>query len=195
MIALRDFYGMNGAGGAALSSPAAQAAIAARAIMGGVSRCVSIQVANGLDTHYEDDWTQDQGPRQEEGFAAVSRLVEDLERTEYPGGTGESWLDRTTILGFSEFCRTAMLNERGGRDHSLTNACFLLGAGVKGGQAIGASSNVGMNPAAIDLSTGLPDPGGEVPRPEHVLQTFFEDVGIGDAADLRVRGLDAIRRA
>lgn len=186
MEALRDHYGITRVDG----SPEVQAALAARAITGGVSRCVSIQVAAGLDTHF-DEWSRDQGPIQARGFAAVARLIEDLASREY-GRTGESWLDRTVIVGFSEFSRTALLNDRGGRDHSLTNACFLVGGAIRGGRVIGASSDVGMQPTPLDPETGAPDPGGEVLRPEHILQTLYAEVGIGDAPDLRVRPVPAI---
>ena len=53
----------------------------------------------------------------------------------------------TTIVGFSEFSRTALLNSRGGRDHALTNACFLAGAGVKKGFSYGESDEVGFKAA------------------------------------------------
>ena len=189
MAALRDHYGITG--NATVGTPEVQAAFAARAITGGVSRCVSIRVASALDTHY-NNWATDQGPEQERGFNAVARLVDDLAARPYPGGTGESWLDHTTILGFSEFSRTALLNPNDGRDHSLTNACFLLGAGVKGGTIAGSSSDVALTPRAIDLETGLADPDGSVPRPEHVLQGLLARSGIGEEADLRVPPLTAI---
>lgn len=192
LAGIRDHYGIAG-GTAGLTSPEAQAAMAAQAIKGGVSRCVSIQVAGGLDTHFQE-WTTDQGPRQERGFNAVARLIEDLSSSPYRD-TGESWLDRTVILGFSEFSRTAMLNERTGRDHSLTNSCFLAGAGIKGGTVIGASSDFGMEPGAINMQTGLPALGGVTPKPEHVLQTLLHNAGYtDDSADLRVDPIAALRR-
>ncbi|MEQ9501331.1 MAG: DUF1501 domain-containing protein [Deltaproteobacteria bacterium] len=191
MAAIRDHYAI-GAGNAGLQSPEAQAAMAAQAIKGGVSRVVSMQVANGLDTHF-DEWASDQGPNQQRGFDAVARLIEDLESSQYKD-TSESWLDHTVIVGFSEFSRTAMLNERGGRDHSLTNASFVAGAGIKGGTVVGQSSDVGLEPLAIDLTTGRPDPGGDVPRPEHIIQTLMHNAGItSDEADLRVGPIDAMR--
>ena len=191
MAEIRDHFNIPG-GSAGLSSPEAQAAMAAQAIKGGVSRVVSIRVTNSLDTHFSE-WATDQGPRQAQGFNAIARLIEDLEASEYKG-TGDTWLDHTVIVGFSEFSRTAMLNERGGRDHSLTNACFVAGAGIKGGTVVGKSSDIGMEPLAVNLQTGQPDPGGEVPRPEHVIQTLMHNVGLTtDEADLRVGPIDAIR--
>ncbi len=190
MEAIRAQYNIPG-GSAGLQSPEAQAAMAAQAIKGGVSRCVSIQATSGLDTHYQE-WAIDQGPRQMRGFDAIARLVDDLASSPYPGG--DSWLDHTVIVGFSEFSRTALLNQRGGRDHSLTNSCFVIGSGIKAG-TYGASSDVGMSPLAIDPATGRPDPGGETIRPEYVIMTLLANAGVeGDPADLRVPPYAAIQR-
>ena len=191
MEKLRDHYGIAANGAAALQSPEAQAAMAATALTAGISRVVSFTGASGLDTHF-DDWQTDQGPRQERGFNSVARLVEDLEAKEYKN-TGSSWMDHTVIVGFSEFSRTAMLNSRGGRDHSLTNACFVMGAGIKGDIAVGKSTDIGLNPGKADLATGLPSPLGEIIKPEHVLRTLLHDAGqTEDVADLRVEPLTAI---
>lgn len=190
MAEIRDHYGIAANGESALQTPEAQAAMAAQAIKSGISRCVSIQITSGLDTHREE-WATVQGPGQETGFNLVARLIEDLSATPY-GDTGASYLDHTTIMGFSEFSRTALLNQDGGRDHSLTNACFVLGAGIKGGTVVGASSDLGLAPQPVNLETGLVDPGGEIIRPEHVLQTLFRHAGLGDEPDMRVEGIQAI---
>ncbi len=181
MVRIRDHYEFNPN---QTNTPEVQAAIAVQAITTGISRCVSVNISQNLDTHF-DDWATDQGPRQAQGFRAISKMVEDLKRTQHPV-SGESWFSHTTIVGFSEFSRTSLLNTRGGRDHALTNACFLLGGNVQGGQVIGASSDVGMQPTTTNLTTGLNDPEGEVIRPEHVLQTLYDEVGIGMEPDLRV---------
>lgn len=192
MIALRDHYAI-AAGSAALSTPEAHAAMAAQAIMGGVSRCVSVEIARGLDTH-DDAWEDEQGPTQERGFNAVARLIEDLAGREFDN-TGSSWLDHTTIVGFSEFSRTSRLNVRGGRDHSLTNAAFVAGGGIAGGRVIGQSSDIGMEPQPVNLATGELDPDGEVPKPEHVIQSLFDEVGISaEGPDLRVSAIGALLR-
>lgn len=202
MSAIRDHFGIAETGNAALQTPEAQAAAAVQAITAGISRVVSIRVANGLDTHF-DEWTTDQGPIQERGFNAVARMVEALD-VDYPGMPGKTWLDFTTIIGFSEFSRTAMLNVNTGRDHSLTNACFLIGGNVKGGQVVGASTNIGLGPGRTNLTTGQPDPLGEVVKPEHILQGLMYDAGLleggklpaadggSDVADLRVSPLLAV---
>lgn len=195
MEALRTHYQITSAN-QAQSSSLAQAALASQAIKGGVSRVVSIQVARGLDTHY-DEWADDQGPTQMGGFNAVARLIEDLSEADY-GTTGTKWIDHTTIIGFSEFCRGSMINANNGRDHSLTNACFLAGAGIQGGQVIGRSSDIGMTPTPTNLATGVWDPdGGTIIKPEHIIQALLYDVGVytspdDDPADLRVAPLKAL---
>ena len=187
---LRSSYGITTVN----DSVEVRGALAVQAITSGMSRCVSVQVAGGLDTHFEN-WETDQGLNQERGFKVVARMVDDLARREYKG-TGRSWLDHTVLVGFSEFSRTPMLNDAGGRDHALTNACFLLGGRVRGGAVIGSSSDVGMQPMAVDLATGaaLRDPAaGQVVRPEHVLQTLYHEVGIPESrADLRVPPIAAL---
>ena len=187
---LRSLYGINNT----RDSVELRGALAVQAICSGMSRCVSVAVAGGLDTHF-DNWETDQGANQERGFNIVARMVDDLAAREYKN-TGRSWLDHTTIVGFSEFSRTPLLNANGGRDHSLTNACFLLGGGVRGGQVIGSSSDIGMQPMATNLHTGRavnqPE-AGEVILPEHVLQTLFHEVGIPEErADLRVNPIRAL---
>ncbi|MFT7625310.1 MAG: hypothetical protein ACI9WU_004501 [Myxococcota bacterium] len=190
MAAVRDHYGFSGS---QLSSGAARAAMAARAVINGVSRVVSVNVAGGLDTHF-DNWTRDQGPRQMAGFNAIARMMEDLAAHQY-FETGDSWLDHTNIVAFSEFSRTALINERGGRDHWLNNACLVAGADIQGGKAVGQSSDVGMQPMPFDPETGLADEGGVVLKPEHVMQTFFHSLGVtNDPADLRVGPISALMK-
>ena len=181
MIELRDRFGFRRQD---TNTPEVQGALAIQAITKGISRCASIRVTTGLDTHF-DDWESDQGPRQQRGFEVIAQMMDALDNLEYKG-SGSSWLDHTTIVGFSEFSRTPLLNVRGGRDHSLTNACFLAGGGIRGNQVIGASSDLALQPTTTNLRTGRPDPNGEVIRPEHILQTLYDEVGIGETPDLRV---------
>lgn len=189
MAELRALYGVNPN---SLATAQAQALMAVTALTAGLSRSVSIQVASGLDTHF-NDWATSQGPSQMAGFDLIATLIEDLESRPY-GDTGDSWLDHVTIVGFSEFSRTAMLNDNEGRDHSITNACLLAGAGIKGGTVVGASSDIGLYPTKMDMATGLPSQGGEIIKPEHVMRTLFYDLGFpegadGDISDMRVEPL------
>lgn len=172
MESLRDLYGIDRDD---LDSSAAQAAAAVTAITAGISRCVSIVVADDLDSH-GPEWASAHAPRIEGGFNLMASILADLEAREHPDGG--SWLDRTTVIGFSEFGRSPLLNSSGGRDHYLHNAAVLAGGGIRGGQVIGASSDVGMAPTPTNLQTGLPSPGGETIRPEHLFRAILTDLGV-----------------
>ncbi|WP_425617107.1 DUF1501 domain-containing protein [Anatilimnocola sp. NA78] len=57
-------------------------------------------------------------------------------------------LDTTLVIAMGEFGRTPKLNTRGGRDHwPRVFSAVLAGAGIRGGQVIGASDRVGESPA------------------------------------------------
>ncbi|MFO0708206.1 MAG: DUF1501 domain-containing protein [Sandaracinus sp.] len=173
------------------TSSMTQAAITATALTRGISRVVSFEAARNLDTHFTD-WRTDHGNRQMQGWDAIARLIGYLEATPYTSGEG-TWLDHTTILCFSEFMRTPLINERGGRDHWLTNSCLLAGGGIVPG-VLGASSDLGMAPTPMDLATGMrDDTRGEVVLPEHVLRTLMVQAGIeDDVADLRVQPIQRL---
>jgi hypothetical protein len=179
-----------------LRSPAAKAALASLAITSGLSRVVSVRLVGNLDTHYgygdSQNWLQ-QGARQHQGWQAIARLIDELKRTPVGDGSGESFFERTTIVAYSDFGRTAMLNPSGGRDHWLTSAYLLAGADIAGGRVIGASSDVGMTPTLINTRTGVMSAtSGEELRPAHVWQSLLYAAGFDmarDPADLRVSPL------
>jgi hypothetical protein len=101
----------------------------------------------GWDTH------QNQYTRLKEGYTgahvpvglipsldlAFSALLEDLSE--------RGLLDETLVLVMGEFGRTPKLNTDGGRDHwPRVFSVALAGAGINGGQVIGASDSVGESP-------------------------------------------------
>lgn len=188
---LSEFYDLD-------SEPEKQAAVAATALTNKLSRVVSCRMTQNLDSH-GSGWSDDQGPFQKEGFDAVASLVDHLKSVQYvddEGNADGTWFDHTTIVGFSEFSRTPLLNNRGGRDHWLMNACFLLGGGVRGGQVIGGSTDYGMYPKNVDLETGeVVDEGGDRGtniHPEHIIKALYNQAGIDDEPDLRVDELRPI---
>jgi uncharacterized protein (DUF1501 family) len=123
------------------------------------------------------------------GFNALARLIADLRDSEAPGGG--SMLSKTTILVYSEFGRTPRLNERNGRDHHLGNCALIAGAGIRGGQVVGASSDNAMGPELVDVATGRPSEDGVSLTPEHVATTALAAAGL-DAADLRSEPLPSL---
>jgi uncharacterized protein (DUF1501 family) len=70
---------------------------------------------------------------------AYSSLIEDLQE--------RGLLENTMVLATGEFGRTPKLNPAGGRDHwtGCWTAVF-AGGGVKGGQVVGASDEIGGAP-------------------------------------------------
>jgi uncharacterized protein (DUF1501 family) len=188
MEALRDAYGIDPLD---LRAPPAQAAAAVTALTSGIARAVSIEATSGLDTH-GPEWASSHGPKLQSGFDVIAAMIDDLDAREFRD-TGTSWLDHTTILAFSEFGRSTLLNASGGRDHYLHNAALLCGGGLRGGRVLGQSSDVGMAPMELDFATGAPMPGGSILRPEHLFRAILERVGItDDVADLRVGPFGAL---
>jgi uncharacterized protein (DUF1501 family) len=162
-------------------SPAARAAFAAQAIKEGVAQCVSLMIGNGTDTHFVGN------PQHADalypGISALAALIDDLAKSDAPPELqkigGKSWLDHTTILAFSEFSRTPLFNQFGGRDHHLTSSCLLAGAGIRGNQIIGASSAIGMGPGRYDFKERKAvTSGGDNLLPEHIAATLLASAGL-----------------
>ncbi len=78
-----------------LETPYGRAALAAQALKVGLSRVVSVTLANGLDTH-DNTWANDHSTMLVTGFNAFARLLKDLRDSEAPGGG--SMLDKTTLV-------------------------------------------------------------------------------------------------
>jgi len=139
--ARRERYGMNKFG---------QSCLLARRLVERGTRFVTINMGESVfnettwDAHgtrpfsslsaYQDEL----GPQFDHGY---STLLEDLAAC--------GMLESTLVVCVSEFGRTPRLNPAGGRDH--WTHCWSLafaGGGVKGGQVIGASDEIGAYPAA-----------------------------------------------
>lgn len=89
----------------------------------------------GWDDHEKifENYRKNKGPQFDEGLAA---LIEDLHQR----GT----LDNTLVVCLGEFGRTPKVNDRGGRDHwSFAMSVLMAGAGIPGGQVVGATDNKG----------------------------------------------------
>ena len=76
-------------------------------------------------------------------------------------------LDTTLVIAMGEFGRTPVINRNAGRDHhSRVFSIMLAGGGVQGGQVIGASDPLGMEPAETPV------------RPEDLSATLYQSLGI-----------------
>ena len=70
---------------------------------------------------------------------AFSTLILDLDR--------RGLLATTLVLMLTEFGRTPFVNKAAGRDHWRVFSVIAAGAGIPGGQVIGASDRLGREPA------------------------------------------------
>lgn len=165
--AVRAAYGLAASG--PYDSAAGRTALVATALKQGISQCVSINLVGGLDTHFGSQVTHAQNQRT--GWNALADLVTDLRSSPHPAGG--NFMEHTTILVFSEFSRTPLINGAGGRDHHLTNACLLMGAGIKHNVVFGRSGDIGMSPGRVSRLTGLPDANGMTIMPEDVIATVL----------------------
>ncbi len=111
-----------------------------------VSHNLGFVNGTGWDTHNEGQLKQHL--LIEELDKGLSSLVQDLE--------AKNLLDKTLIVVATEFGRPAQFDGGGGRGHH--SKCFsmvLAGGGLKTGQAIGTSDDLGM--AIVDEPISIPD--------------------------------------
>jgi uncharacterized protein (DUF1501 family) len=161
-----------------LAGPKGQAALAAQAFTKGISQAVSLTPAVGIDSHFGEEWTRTHAPALRSGFDALALLISYLKNTPDPT-SGDSYWAHTSLMCFSEFSRTPLVNSRGGRDHHLAGSCLLAGPGIKSNIVIGATSDAGMYTRNMDLSTGLPnDTTGFTVRPADVHATVLQSMGL-----------------
>lgn len=118
----------------------------------GLSRCGMIAYegwcAEGWDNHQQ---IERQSLHFGELFRYLSRIMVDLDgRTAFEGGPLR---DQVTFVVFSEMGRAPTLNLYGGKDHWTFSSAMLMGAGIRGGQALGALDEQARG-GKIDLSTG-----------------------------------------
>ena len=99
---------------------------------------------------------------------AVSALLDDLHAS--------GLLDETLVVMIGEFGRTPKINPQAGRDH--WGPCFsglFAGAGVRGGQVIGRSDEIGAYPVTVKYS------------PDDLGATVYRNLGISSEAEVHDR--------
>ena len=169
--AIRARYGF-GRGDA--DHPGARTALAVQAIKSGISQVVSVGVGMGTDTHFGNNATH--ARLLTPGVDAFLAALDDLRSSPHPqGGT---FLDHTTVVGFSEFARAPLFNSYNGRDHHQNNSLMLVGAGIRGNTLVGATSDTGMSAMPWDLERNVQSDSGEILKPEHIAVTLLASVGL-----------------
>jgi uncharacterized protein (DUF1501 family) len=172
--ATRSRYNLPATGSINYESAGARAALVATALKKGISQCVSMNLVGGLDTHFGTQVTH--ATNQRNGWNALADLIDDLRNAPHP--EGGMFLDHTTILAFSEFSRTPLINGTGGRDHHISSSALLAGAGIKQNIVFGRAGDINMAPGLVDRKTGVPDPKGVNILPEDVIATVLAAAGV-----------------
>lgn len=128
-------------------------ALGTELLSGGLCAALSMQVPTPVlsqwDSHSHNDLNQ--SAAFENLFAVLTALAQGLEAA--PGSGGGSLLDETTVLVLSEMGRTPVLNRVQGKDHWPTTSALVFGAGVAGGQVVGATDEA-LVAAPVDPGTG-----------------------------------------
>lgn len=138
-----------------------------------ISHAVMMNTRLGWDTH---DANTDQAGFHETTFAGLTRLLDEL--SVRPGLTaGTKMIDDTVVVCFSEFSRTPKLNARMGKDHWPVTSAMVMGAGVRGGRAYGATTD-SVEAATIDFATGARDPQGTTLMSNHFVAGVLTAAGI-----------------
>ncbi len=153
--------------------PGVVAATCFKLLTTGLASTVSAQLQVGMDTH-STNWAASQPQRLEQGMTALAALLDDL-RVDDPN------LDHTTVLAYSEFARTPMINGNSGRDHWFASSILVFGGGLRRG-VVGATVEETLGLTGIDVRTGAPDPEGLVMRPEHIGATLAAAAGLDHGA-------------
>jgi hypothetical protein len=172
--AIRTQFNLPTTGSVNYDSSAGRAALISIALKQGISQVVSMNITGGLDTHFGTQVTH--ATNQRAGWNAVADLIADLRNTPHP--SGGTFLDRTTMLAFSEFSRTPLINSAGGRDHHISSSALLVGAGIKHNTVFGRAGDINMAPGVVNRATGQPDPSGVNIFPEDVIATVLASAGL-----------------
>jgi uncharacterized protein (DUF1501 family) len=149
----------------------------------GFARCGMVAYkgwcSNTFDTHSDN---QLQSTHFEELFMHLEYLMGELAGR--PGSGGGTLADEVTVVVCSEMGRHPQYNSQFGKDHWTFTSAMLVGAGVRGGQVIGAYDEYLMG-GAVDLSSGAVTEGGVALTPGHLGATLLAlgDVDPGEYTD------------
>ena len=132
----------------------------------GISRCAMIRYkgwcSEGWDTHQNLEL---QSTNFDDLFSYLDGIMSAL-------SDRDALAKRVTVVVFSEMGRAPQLNSWGGKDHWTFTSTMLIGAGIVGGQSIGALDDSGIG-LAIDLDSGALSTSGEALSPAHLGATLL----------------------
>ena len=148
----------------------------------GLARCGLTEhegwCSQGWDTHQGNDM---QDLHFEELFGFLRVILDDLDSR--VGLSGAPLSEEVTVVVISEMGRHPVLNSYNGKDHWTYTSAMIIGAGVAGGQAIGALNDDGQG-VEVDPSTGEERDGGLALQAQDLGATLLAmgDVDPGDYA-------------
>jgi uncharacterized protein (DUF1501 family) len=156
-----------------------QVDLAVDAIAGGISQAVMVNTRLSWDTH---DTIDDQAGFHETTFGALTTLVDELSAR--PGReAGTRMIDDTVVVCFSEFARTPKLNANNGKDHWPVTSAVVIGGGIRGGSAYGAT-NDGLEAELVSFATGARSATGMTLMSNHFVAGVLTACGIDPLAHL-----------
>jgi uncharacterized protein (DUF1501 family) len=173
---LRDRFGARGE----TQSLASQIPLALDALQQDLSQAVMLTTRLGWDTHLDNYLQTDY---HEATFSQLTLLLDQL--VALPGRTaGSKLIDDTVVVVFSEMSRTPIADgdpPHTGKGHWPLTAALVIGAGVKGGHVLGATTPASAG-LPIDLATGTPSPTGLQPMYSHFIAGLLALCGTDPAA-------------
>jgi len=116
--------------------------IAVDLLEGGLCHAVFTATPRTWDTH---TGSTIQHTSYEDLFGALTELHSSLR--------DRGMLDSTLVLVLSEFTRTPLYNDEGGKDHWPNGSALMFGGGLAGGRVLGGSSDL-LEAMPIDFETG-----------------------------------------
>jgi uncharacterized protein (DUF1501 family) len=172
---VRDGFGTRGR----TLTMASQVDLALDALARDISQSVMINTRLGWDTH---DTNTDQARFHETAFGGLTRLLDGLAAR--PGRTtGSTMLDDTIVVCYSEFSRTPKLNSQAGKDHWPVTSAIVMGAGIQGGRAYGATT-AGVEADTVDFATGDRSATGMTVMSNHFVAGVLRAAGVDPIAHL-----------
>ena len=143
----------------------AQMSLANSVLNTGISWCVTLDTNLSWDSHQNNDTAQSSNVR--ELFRQLEAFIDTID-------------DQTTVAVVSEMGRTPKTNSDDGKDHWPVGCALLIGAGVKGGRAYGATDDT-LKELAVDLRTGQPSESGVKVETDHLVAGILKCAGLSEA--------------
>lgn len=123
-----------------------QADVAVDLLVGGV--CHTVTLSDSFETWDTHDLNVLQHDQHQLLFTSLNRLLDNLRV--------QGILDETLVVVVSEMTRTPRRNYKSGKDHWAHTSQIWIGAGVRGGRAIGGTSE-SIESLPVNLDTGEVD--------------------------------------